>query len=86
EVQVPVIVINDLYKDWMGNVHLRILRGDETISEQTKNCTLISLGHETLSFSITIPNEQGQYQLAAELITEGMPVRSLRDFNVSSSK
>ncbi|MHC4545001.1 MAG: glycosyl hydrolase 2 galactose-binding domain-containing protein, partial [Planctomycetota bacterium] len=38
EVQVPVIVINDLYKDWMGNVHLRILRGDETISEQTKNC------------------------------------------------
>ncbi|MHC4088034.1 MAG: glycoside hydrolase family 2 TIM barrel-domain containing protein [Planctomycetota bacterium] len=86
EIEVPVIVINDLYKDWKGNVHLRILRGDETISKQTKNCTVSSLGQETLSFNVTIPNEQGKYQLTAELITEGVPVRSLRDFNVSSSQ
>jgi len=33
-----------------------------------------------------VPNEQGKYQLAAELIIEGKPVRSLRDFNVSSTK
>ena len=86
KVEVPVIVINDLYKDWKGNVVLRILRDGETISEQTKNCTVTSLGQETLSFNVTIPSEQGKYQLVAELITEGMPVRSLRDFNVSSSK
>jgi hypothetical protein len=100
EVEVPVIVINDLYKDWKGSVYLRILRGEETISEQSKNCAVTSLGQETLSFDVTIPNEQGQYQLAAELITgvsqtrknafggptEGVPVRSLRDFNVASSK
>ncbi|MHC4112929.1 MAG: glycoside hydrolase family 2 TIM barrel-domain containing protein [Planctomycetota bacterium] len=86
EVQVPVIVINDLYKDWKGNVVLRILRGDETISEQKKNCAVSSLGQETLSFNVTVPNEQGRYQIVAELIIEGTPVRSLRDFNVSSSK
>jgi len=86
EIQVPVIVINDLYKDWKGNVHLRILRGGETISEQKKACVVSRLGQEILSFKVTVPNEQGQYQLAAELITEGTPVRSLRDFNVSSSK
>jgi hypothetical protein len=86
EVKVPVIVINDLYKDWKGNVHLRILRGDEMISEQNKACVVSRLGQEILSFKVTIPNEQGQYQLVAELINEGTPVRSLRDFNVSSSK
>ncbi|MGB2809420.1 MAG: glycoside hydrolase family 2 TIM barrel-domain containing protein [Sedimentisphaerales bacterium] len=86
EIQVPVIVINDLYKGWKGNVHLRILHGDETISEQKKACVVSRLGQEILSFKVTVPNEQGQYQLAAELITEGTPVRSLRDFNVSSSK
>jgi beta-galactosidase len=86
EIQVPVIVINDLYKDWKGNVSLRILRGDETISEQEKNCTISSLGQEILSFKVTVPENTGQYQLAAELFTEGMPVRSLRDFNVACSK
>ena len=86
KVQVPVIVINDLYKDWKGNVVLRILRGAETISEQKKACVVSSLGQETLSFNVTIPNKQGKYQLAAELITEDAPVRSLRDFDISSSQ
>ena len=86
EIQVPVIVINDLYKDWKGDVLLRILRGGKTISEQRKNCAVATLGQETSSFNLTIPKEEGKYQLAAELISESTPVRSLRDFYVSSSK
>ena len=86
EVEVPVIVINDLYKDWNGDVHLRILRGGKVVSEQSKNCTIKALGQETLSFKITVPKEQGKYQFVAELNAEGTPVRSLRDFDVSSSK
>jgi beta-galactosidase len=86
EIQVPVIVINDLYQDWKGNVVLRILRGGVTISEQTNDCTVAGLGQKTLSFDVTIPNKQGMYQLAAEIITEGTPVRSLRDFDVASSQ
>ena len=87
EIDVPVIVINDLCKDWKGDVLLRILRGGKTISEQRKNCAVASLGQETLSLkNVTIPKEQGKYQLVAELINEGTPVRSLRDFSVSSSK
>jgi hypothetical protein len=86
DMQVAVIVINDLYNEWKGNVVLRILRGGEMISEQTKNCAVSSLGRETFSFNVAVPNEQGKYQLVAELINEGMPVRSLRDFKVSSSK
>jgi beta-galactosidase len=86
EIQVPVIAINDLYKDWKGDVHLRILCGGKTITEQAQNCAVKSLGQETLSFNITIPNEQGKYQFVAELVNEGTPVRSLRDFDVTSSK
>ncbi len=86
EIQVPVFVINDLYKDWKGSVRLRILRGVETVCEQTKSCAVSGLGREILSFKVTVPNSQGQYQLVAELIAEGAPVRSLRDFNVSSSQ
>ena len=86
EVKVPVIVINDLYRDWNGSVILRVLRGEETIAEQTKNCAVTSLGQETLSFNVTIPNEQGKYQFVAELNTEGTLIRSLRDFEVASSQ
>jgi len=86
EIQLPVIVINDLYKDWDGSVILRVLRGDEAISEKIKNCAVTSLGQETLSFNVTIPNEQGKYQFVAELNTEGTPIRSLRDFEVASSQ
>jgi hypothetical protein len=83
EVEVPVIMINDLKKDWNGNVRFCILRGVETVCEQSKTCSVSSLGHEILSFKVTIPNEQGQYQLAAELVGKGAaPVRSLRDFKV----
>jgi len=86
KVEVPVIVINDLYKEWKGNVVLRILSGGVTIFEQEKACVVGSLGQETLSFKVTVPNKHGKYQLAAELNTEGTPVRSLRDFNVASSQ
>jgi beta-galactosidase len=86
EIQVPVIVINDLYKDWKGSVILRILSGGTTVSEQAENCTVAGLGQETLSFNVTIPGKPGQYQLAAQLVAEGVEVRSLRDFNVSSSQ
>ena len=83
EIEVPIIVINDQYKDWNGSVSLCILRGEETISEQAKTCIVSSLGHEILSFKVTVPNEQGQYQLAAELVGKGAaPVRSLRDSKV----
>jgi hypothetical protein len=86
KIDVPVILINDLYKDWNGSVGLRILRDGATISEQKKACFVNTLGQEMLFFKVTVPNEQGQYQFAAELIIEGTPVRSLRDFEVSSSQ
>ena len=86
EVEFPVMVINDMYKDWKGTVRFRILRGVETVCEQTRSCVVSGLGREILSFKETIPNKQGQYQLVAELLAEGAePVRSWREFKVIAS-
>jgi len=64
----------------------RILRGEVSISEQSKTCTVSSLGREILSFEQKVPKQTGQYQFVAELLTvTGNVVRSLRDFKVTTS-
>ncbi len=86
EIDVPVVVVNDLYNSWSGNVYLRIVRGEETVSEQSKMCTVSSLGREIVSFKQVVPGQVGKYQLVAELTARGGDVvQSLRDFEVVRS-
>ncbi|MFH1717428.1 MAG: glycoside hydrolase family 2 TIM barrel-domain containing protein [Planctomycetota bacterium] len=78
-----VVVINDLYSDWAGVVRLYIVRDGRVVAEQSKNCTVAGLGREVLSFSLTAPEDAGEYQLIAELAgANNAVVRSLRDFKV----
>ena len=82
----PVVVINDLYQDWNGKVRLRILRAGKRVSELTQPCQVTALGQTRLSFPCMIPAEAGEYQLEAVLVRGGAkPVRSLRDFTVTPS-
>lgn len=82
-----VLVINDLHTTWKGDVRFMIVRGGQTISEQSKSCTVDGLGREVLSFVQPVPEEAGNYQLVAELIKGGSPVvRSLRDFKVVAAE
>jgi beta-galactosidase len=86
ELDVPVIVINDLYRDWKGKVRFRILRRGKPIIEHTSPCEVAALGQTRLSFPCAVPIEPGDYQLEASLLRGGAkPVRSLRDFKVGSS-
>jgi len=86
QLDVPVVVINDLYQDWKGQVRFRILRGGKRITEQTRPCEVAALGQAKLSFACAIPSEAGDYQLEAALLRGGAnPVRSLRDFKVGST-
>jgi len=86
ELDVPVVVINDLYQDWNGKVRFRILRSGKRITEQARSCEVAGLGQARLSFSCTVPSEPGDYQLEAALLRGGAkPVCSLRDFRVGSS-
>jgi len=80
-------VINDLYTEWQGTVHFRLMRGQEMIAEQSGECRVKGLGREVVSFTQKIPDEAGEYQLVVELdAVEGKKVRSLRDLNVVSTE
>ena len=82
-----VIVINDLYGDWKGEVHLRLMKDGSAVAAQGRACTVAALGSETLSFTQSIPSEPGEYILTAELTAAGQqPVRSVRDAKVVATK
>ena len=81
ELDVPVVVINDLYRDWNGKVRFRILRGRKVLSEQIRACVVAAFGKTSLSFPLAVPNQPGDYQLEAALVGGGgKTVRSRRDF------
>jgi beta-galactosidase len=83
--EIPVVVINDLYRDWKGKVCLRVLRNEKTLSEQTLACKVAALGQTKLVFSCNIPTEAGDYELEASLLRGAdKPIRSLRDFKISA--
>jgi hypothetical protein len=80
-----VFVINDLHKQWNGTVRLRIVHGDNTVAEQTRDCTVDPLGREILTFEEEFPQQAGEYQIVGELVkVDGVVVRSLRDFKIVS--
>ena len=87
EWEFKVNVINDLQSDWKGIVRLRIMRSDRIVAEQSGILSVNSFGRKVSSFTQTIPNETGEYQLVAELdVVDGRKVRSLRDFKVVSTE
>lgn len=87
EREFKIYVINDLYEDWEGTLHLRIMRGDQIVVDQSGHCSVEGLDREVVSLTQTIPNETGEYQLVVELDSvRGKKIRSLRDFNVVSTE
>ena len=87
EREFKVYVINDLQSNWKGRVHLRMMRGDQIVAEQSGNCSVNRLGREVVSFTQMVPNETGEYQLVAELdAMGGKKIQSLRDFKVVSTE
>ncbi|MEJ2702314.1 MAG: glycoside hydrolase family 2 TIM barrel-domain containing protein [Sedimentisphaerales bacterium] len=87
EHEFKVYVINDLYDPWQGTVRFRMMRGDQTIAEQSGVCTVNALDRQVPSFTQAVPKETGDYQLVVELdAVDGKTVRSLRDFKVVSAE
>lgn len=84
---VDVVVINDLYGPWHGNVRFRLLDGVKILSEQIQPCAVAALGDKRLTFSLSAPDAPGRYTLEATLMKrKAPPVVSLRDFRVPSPK
>jgi beta-galactosidase len=83
EHEFQVVAINDLYQDWRGTVHLRLMQDGKAVASQDMPGTVAALGTETLSRTLSLPFAPGDYTLVAELTAEGQnPVRSIRDAKV----
>ena len=80
---IPVIVINDLDKEWKGNIVYRLLRDEEVVQETTKEITIDAFGQNSCSFT-AFPNlKQGNYTIEVSLVnTPFGTVRSLRNFRI----
>ncbi|MCY3023397.1 MAG: discoidin domain-containing protein [Planctomycetota bacterium] len=87
ERQVPVVVINDLYQDWQGQVRFRMLKDGKAVQEKVENATVPALGDKRITFACAVPAETGSYQFEAALIKgDAPPVLSLRDFQVMGAE
>ena len=77
----PVIVINDLEKEWKGELRLQLTLAGKTVLQQQRTITLPGFGTNRQVFTIDLPNEGGDFQLEATLLkTPVGSVSSLRDF------
>jgi hypothetical protein len=79
----PVVVINDLPRDFSGQVRFRLLRDAATLREKVLPCEVPALGKTVLRFPVDIPSQTGSYEFEAALLQPGAgPVRSRREFSV----
>ncbi|MHC4435788.1 MAG: glycoside hydrolase family 2 TIM barrel-domain containing protein [Planctomycetota bacterium] len=82
-----IVLINDLPVLFEGSVRLAIEQDRKTIAEKITNCQINGLDRGVMAFEMGIPNEEGHYQLIAELTgSDGTKVSSLRDFKVLASR
>lgn len=82
--EIPVIVINDLKDQWNGKVILKLLKDDDILSQQSKDCVVEGFGTSKVIFTVDNPMNFGKYRLIAEL-SSGLQVKtgtSIRDFEV----
>jgi hypothetical protein len=82
-----IVLINDLPAPFEGPVRLAVERDGKAVVEESKDCQVDGFGRIVMTFDIEIPEQEGQYQLVAELTQrDGARIRSLRDFKVSARR
>ena len=78
-----VVVINDLEREWRGDVRLRVLQGETCLSTRTVSSRVPGYGRATLTIPQRMPMAPGEYTLVAELTGDShQPIRSVRNFKV----
>ncbi len=83
--RLKVYVINDLQRDWEGEVRLRITSKGESIQVQSQACRVPALGRDILTLEQKFPTGPGSYSIIAELTdAEGKVIRSMRDFTIAA--
>ncbi|MCX6223836.1 MAG: hypothetical protein NTV01_03655 [Bacteroidia bacterium] len=65
---IPVITINDLGKDWTGNIRIRLLKDDGVVQEKTETLSIPAYGQGKSSYSFDNELKPGNYTIEAALI------------------
>lgn len=79
---IELLLINDTYSDWMGDVKLSLQKGNEIVAEEIQEISIDALGKITTRFPADFAVEPGSYSLIAEIMVEGEKVQSIREFEV----
>lgn len=79
---IPVILINETYKEWKGKLTIRLLRDAKIISTKTLQVSLPQLGKQTLATTLIMPTPKGAYELVAEIKYRNEKVQSHRQFSI----
>jgi hypothetical protein len=83
--RVPVLLVNDLDRQWKGPVTLRLHKAGapEPVLELQREVSLEPHGQSVAGFDLTWPVAPGSFSIQAELRgADGQPVRSVREFEV----
>lgn len=78
---VPIAVINDLYKNYEGTVTLKILDGDTVVFSESIGVFVSVNGRSVVNIRVNIPKNESIYRLIAEIqLKDGEAVQSVREF------
>ena len=81
--QVPVIVINDLEKEWKGKIRFRIISNENVVLEKTQDIVLDPFGQVKCTFHTGPDLGNGKYTMEVSLVdTPFGTIRSIRDFRI----
>lgn len=83
QTDIHIKMINDTYTDWSGEVKLTLAGTNGAIVwSKKKTVTLKALGELTVSIPSTFNAAAGSYLLTAEVVYQGDPVQSIREFKI----
>ncbi|RUT67998.1 hypothetical protein D0817_23595 [Flavobacterium cupreum] len=78
----PIIMVNDTYKSWSGNIKFSIEKEGKIIQKHKIKEVVQALGNENFNTTMKLPTAKGKYLLVAEIIVKGESVKSIREFYI----
>ena len=80
---IPVIVINDLEKEWSGMVSFTLIKDEKSIQQKQISIIVKGLGRSETSFTMDPVSEPGNYTIEVTLLnTPFGNIRSIRNFKI----
>lgn len=80
--EVSIIMINDTYEKWSGDLKLVLKKDGQVIFSKTDAVQLDGLGKITVSLPVEWRVAPGRYSLVSEINYKGDEVQSIREFDV----